>query len=55
MLAAALAEAGRFAEAVEIAERARDRARDIGEPKLARQIGARLEVYRRSEPYRQPG
>jgi tetratricopeptide (TPR) repeat protein len=49
-LAAAYAEAGRFSEAIGIAERALDlTAGDEGD---AEAIGARLALYRRGEPYR---
>jgi hypothetical protein len=55
-LAAAYAEAGRFAEAVRTAQQAIRSAAAAGNRRLAEQIGARLELYRRGKPYRQsPG
>jgi tetratricopeptide (TPR) repeat protein len=51
LLAAAYAEAARFDEAVQIAERARQNARDAD---YAAAIERRLELYRKSLPYRRP-
>jgi tetratricopeptide (TPR) repeat protein len=51
LLAAAYAEAARFDEAVQIAERARQNARDAA---YAAAIERRLELYRKSLPYRRP-
>jgi tetratricopeptide (TPR) repeat protein len=52
VLAAAYAEAGRFAEAVTTARRARDLAGAAGAGALATAIAARLALYENSEPYR---
>ena len=53
-LAAAYAEAGRFAEAVRTAEQAVQLAAAKGDRALAEQIRTRLELYRNGKPYRQP-
>jgi len=52
-LAAALAETGRFAEAVSAAERARAAAQAQGNPGLAAEVDARLALYRARKPYRE--
>ena len=52
-LALAQAANGRFAEAVQTAERAEQLARDGGNPNLARQIGLRRDTYRRGQPWRE--
>jgi tetratricopeptide (TPR) repeat protein len=52
-LAAADAEAGDFAGAVDAAERAVDSARREGKGKLASEIEQRLALYRRGKPYRE--
>ena len=52
-LAAAYAEAGRFAEAVATAEKARDLARAAGDISLAEGSQARLSLYQNHQPYRQ--
>ena len=54
VLAAALAEAGRFAEAVASARRAVEAAEAAGDDELAALIGGRLALYRDGQPYRQP-
>lgn len=51
-LAAAYAGTARFAEALSTADEALRLANTAGEAALAREIGARLERYRRGEPYR---
>jgi tetratricopeptide (TPR) repeat protein len=51
-LAAAYAEAGRFADAVATAERAHGLAKDAGEDGLARDIGARLALYQNRRAFR---
>ncbi|MFQ5700509.1 MAG: tetratricopeptide repeat protein, partial [Acidobacteriota bacterium] len=53
-LAAALAEAGRFDEAVETAGEAVDAAERTGDAALAGQIRDRLQLYRRRHPYHDP-
>ncbi len=55
LLAAALAETGRFAEAAELAAKALDDARKQGHQELAAQIGSRLRLYRNQTPFRQAG
>jgi tetratricopeptide (TPR) repeat protein len=50
-LAAAYAEAGRFADAVAMAERARDRAQADKLDEVAKRNGALLELYRAGKPY----
>lgn len=55
LMAAALAELGRFEEAVAGAELARDRAIEGGRPDLASTIETRLELYRAGQPHRIPG
>jgi tetratricopeptide (TPR) repeat protein len=52
VLAAACAEGGRFAEAVEYAGRARALASESGASDLAREIGERLRLYEKGQPYR---
>jgi Flp pilus assembly protein TadD len=52
-LAAAYAEAGRFAEAVATAEKALGAAAAAGNETLATKIGRRLELYRRGEAFRE--
>ena len=52
-LAAALANLGRYDEAVAVAEEARDLARRRGDETLAGKIEARLVLYRGDRPYRQ--
>ncbi|NQU09505.1 hypothetical protein HQ590_01830 [bacterium] len=55
-LAAAYAESGRFAEAVQMAQRARQAATRAGNQDLARVISDRLYWYRQDLPYREaPG
>jgi hypothetical protein len=54
-LAAALAEAGRFPEAVQEAQAAVAGARAAGQTNLASQVGARLNLYQARRPYRQGG
>lgn len=51
-LAAALAEAGQFDEAISTAQRARELALSARQAKLAGAIAERLELYRRHLPYR---
>jgi tetratricopeptide (TPR) repeat protein len=53
-LAAAYAEAGRFAEAVQTAEKAAQWAVAAGDQMLAEKIRIRLGLYRDGKPYRQP-
>jgi tetratricopeptide (TPR) repeat protein len=56
-LAAALAETGRFDEAVDVARRALERARQSPLPadrELVEPIGERLELYESGQPYRLP-
>jgi Tfp pilus assembly protein PilF len=53
-LAAAYAEAGRFAEAVETARRAMAAAMSAGQKELAGQIAPRLKLYQDQRTYRQP-
>ena len=53
-LAAAFAETGQFDRAVETARQAMDLAEQNGQHALAQAIRARLELYRRGQPYRQP-
>jgi tetratricopeptide (TPR) repeat protein len=54
-LAAAYAAAGRFDEAVAVAEKAIELARTGGQPEVAAEIQSRLPLYRQGKPYRQPG
>jgi tetratricopeptide (TPR) repeat protein len=55
-LAAAYAEAGRFPEAVDAAQKAFDIASSSGEEALASEIKQRMELYRSGRPYhRKPG
>jgi Tfp pilus assembly protein PilF len=53
-LAAALAESGRFEDAVELAEAAATRADEQGQADLADQSRERAALYRAQQPYRQP-
>ena len=53
-LAAAYAEAGRFAEAVQTAERALRLAVAKGDRSLAAAMETHLQLYRKQEPYHQP-
>ena len=53
-MAMALAELGEFRGAAEWQQLAMDVARDAGQPALARQMSANLELYRRGEPCRTP-
>jgi tetratricopeptide (TPR) repeat protein len=53
-LAAANAELRKYDRAIELAERAREQARQRGNIALTRAIDQRLERYRCSEPYRGP-
>ena len=52
-LAAAYAEAGRFEQAIETAQRALRLAQDAGEEGLAKDIQGRLELYRAKRPWRE--
>ena len=52
-LAAAYAEAGRFDEAVRMAERARDKAKALGAEPVATRNAELLEFYRQGKPYRE--
>jgi protein O-mannosyl-transferase len=52
-LAAAYAETGRFREAAEVANKAVQSAKAQGEIRLAKEIQARLQLYRNSERYRE--
>ena len=52
-LDAAYAEAGRFEEAIEKAQRARELALATGEREVAADAEKRLELYRLKQPYRQ--
>jgi hypothetical protein len=52
--AAALAAAGRFADARAVAERAAGLAREAGDSALAESISAHAESYARREPWRDP-
>jgi tetratricopeptide (TPR) repeat protein len=51
-LAAAYAEAGRFADAVATAEKASSAADTVGKPELVRAIADRLALYRAKQPFR---
>ena len=53
-LAAALAEAGRFPEAVETARKALGLAQASGQQDLAKEIAARLKQYEAGRPWRDP-
>jgi hypothetical protein len=53
-LAAAYAEAGRFAEAVVMATRARDRARELGQGALADKNEDLIRLFTARQPYREP-
>ena len=52
-LAAAYAEAGRFAEAIVCAQKALTSARRLGQKELAEQIASRLALYQAGTPYRE--
>ena len=52
-LAAALAEAGQFVVAVEVAAEAQNAARSRGDAKLLRDIESRAALYARGEPFRE--
>jgi tetratricopeptide (TPR) repeat protein len=52
-LDAAYAEAGRFAEAIATAEKARELALAAGDKGIAAAAGQRLTLYRKQQPYRQ--
>ncbi len=52
--AAALAEAGRFAEAATAATTALQLAKDRKNDQLARRIEGRMKLYRQGQPYREP-
>ncbi len=52
-LAAALASAGRFEEAVEVAQQALEVAKKTGMKPLASNLGKRLRLYRQQRPYRE--
>jgi len=54
-LAAAYAEAGRFAEAVQAAEKARGLAQSAGQKEVAEKNRKLLELYRNGQPYHDPG
>lgn len=53
-LAAALAEAGRFDEAVKVARQALDLARTAGDESLAESLTSRLQLYEAGQPYHEP-
>jgi len=53
-LAAALAEGGRFEDAIKAAQRALARARNRGDQALQEGIEARIKLYQARQPYRQP-
>jgi tetratricopeptide (TPR) repeat protein len=48
------AEAGRFREAIRSAEKGLDLARAAGREDLAKEIAARIELYKQNKPYRRP-
>ena len=50
-LAAALAEAGRFDEAVEVARQALELARTASDERLAQSLTSRLQLYEAGQPY----
>ena len=52
-LAAAYAEAGRFSEAVETAQKALDLATKQNKPRLAESIRAKISLYKATTPFRQ--
>ena len=52
-LAAALAEVGRFEDAVKMAERARDKARAQGADAIAKRNAELLELYKQGKPFRE--
>jgi tetratricopeptide (TPR) repeat protein len=52
-LAAAYAVAGRFSEAVEIAEKVKKMAEDAGQKEIAEKMQTRLQLYKANRPYRQ--
>jgi len=51
VLAAAYAEAGRFAEAIRVAQKALELARNNGQEELAVQVQEQLKLYREGRPY----
>jgi Flp pilus assembly protein TadD len=53
-LAAAYAEAGRFQEATETAEKARALALSVGQKQVAETNAKLLDLYRAGKPYREP-
>jgi len=53
-LAAALAETGRFQEAIETAGRAKERALNLGHGELVSVIAAQIRLYEDRRPYREP-
>jgi hypothetical protein len=53
-LAAAYAEAGRFKEAIETAQKARDLAKAAGQPEVAEKNRQLLELYQSGRPCREP-
>jgi len=53
-MAVAYAAAGRFSEAIATAQKAIDLARAAGQPKLAAEIEARLQLYRSGRAYHEP-
>ncbi len=52
-LAAAKAETGEFAGAVTFAQRAHDRAAELGQSELAAELAQHLQSYRQNRPFRQ--
>lgn len=52
-LAAAYAELGRFAEAIEVATNVVEVARAVGQEKFAKAVEARMQLYREGKPYRE--
>lgn len=54
VLAAAYAEVGRFADAVQTARRALDLCRTLQAPRLTQQIEGRLRLYESGRPYHEP-
>jgi hypothetical protein len=53
-LAVAYAAAGRFDDAIAATQKAIGLARSAGQPRMASEIEARLELYRAGRPYREP-
>ena len=53
-LGAAYAEAGRFDEAVAMAARARDRARELGQSAVAEKNEELIRLFTARQPYRAP-